>query len=213
MHEQKKPKLVYGKGINDADYHIGTYVNGIQVLCPFYSKWKDMLRRAYDETYKINKPSYQDVVVCEAWLRFSNFRTWMLSQPWEDRELDKDILVPGNKIYSPEFCMFVPREINSIFSEKASKKREYPLGVYADKIYPGKFTAYCSVRGKLKYLGYHKHPMTAHVQWQLTKVKNIQEAAQLARGLYSDERLYQALVYRSSMILVDLQEGRETMIV
>lgn len=43
--------------------------------------------------------------------------------------LDKDILVKGNKIYSPETCCFVPQEINNLFTKRKSCRGTLPIGV------------------------------------------------------------------------------------
>ena len=42
-----------------------------------------------------------------------------------NRQLDKDVLVPGNKVYSPETCHFVSREVNCMFRSNGvdSKKK------------------------------------------------------------------------------------------
>lgn len=46
---------------------------------------------------------------------FSNFAEWFDKHHVEGWELDKDILVSGNRTYSPETCCFVPHEINVLF--------------------------------------------------------------------------------------------------
>ena len=69
---------VLGVGVNDADYSVGRYVAGRQVLCPFYRVWADMIRRCYDEKYIRKYPSYKNAVVCDEWLdSFMAFKSWM----------------------------------------------------------------------------------------------------------------------------------------
>jgi len=106
----KKRGIVYGVGINDADY--------VVTNCLYYRKWKHMLRRCYSSNFHIQNPSYIGCTVYEEWKVFSNFKQWMMSQDWEGKELDKDILFPGNKVYSPDKCVFVDREVNELFSKK-----------------------------------------------------------------------------------------------
>ena len=108
---------VYGVGTNDAGYAIQVMesvrgANGkpkqrIIWFCPFYRRWVHMLERCYSERYQEKKPTYIGCTVCEEWLRFSNFKSWMETQDWEGKHLDKDLLVEGNKIYSPDTCILV----------------------------------------------------------------------------------------------------------
>lgn len=61
-------KLVYGVGVNDADYVVQVKetvdcANGKRKqkqvwTCPFYKTWKSMLKRCYCEKAKINIPTY-----------------------------------------------------------------------------------------------------------------------------------------------------------
>jgi len=41
----------------------------------------------------------------------------MERQDWEGKHLDKDILIPGNKIYSPDRCIFVSSLINLLIDK------------------------------------------------------------------------------------------------
>ena len=77
-----------------------------------------MLQRCYSESHLVRQPTYKGCSVCEEWLTFSNFKSWMEQQDWEGKQLDKDLLVYKNKIYSPETCVFVSSVINSFFVEK-----------------------------------------------------------------------------------------------
>jgi len=94
-------------------FGVGKYklsINGKNTI--WYNAWHNMLRHCYD-LYYINKNlTYQNVIVCEKWLNFQNFAEWFQNNYYEllDEEvnLDKDIIRKGNKVYSPEFCSFVP---------------------------------------------------------------------------------------------------------
>jgi hypothetical protein len=98
---------VYGVGINDADYITIYKSNGSTLTCPFYRRWKNMLSRCYDKKYLERNKTYKDCSVCKEWLTFSNFKAWMIKQDWRGNHLDKDITSQGNKVYSPNLCLFV----------------------------------------------------------------------------------------------------------
>jgi len=106
----KKKGIVYQFGINDADYVVQN--------CLYYLRWKHMLRRCYSSQFHIKNQSYIGCTVCDEWLIFSNFKKWMMQQDWEGKELDKDLLCPGNKVYSPDKCVFIDKEVNLLFSKK-----------------------------------------------------------------------------------------------
>lgn len=89
--------------------------------------WGDMIKRCYDEKQLKKRPSYIDVTVCDEWLCYANFKEWYDKNIYEIKDekvqLDKDILVKGNKIYSPETCIFAPQRINVLFRKF---KNEFP---------------------------------------------------------------------------------------
>ena len=101
-----------------------------------YVTWKDMLRRSYNK--KGTLPSYKDVICCEEWLYYENFYEWLHSQENFDKwknlnmsSIDKDILVKGNKIYSPSTCCLVPHCVNNLFDMPNNNKLFH--GVYYNK--------------------------------------------------------------------------------
>tara|TARA_R110002049_G_C8858977_1_gene538029 strand:+ start:91 stop:618 length:528 start_codon:yes stop_codon:yes gene_type:complete len=108
-----KRKLIYGVATNDASYSVTINVDGVVYVCPFYSRWVAMLRRCYSVDYKKKKKTYEDCYSCDSWLLFSCFKLWMETQDWKGKELDKDILIKGNKMYSPGTCLFVTTKENS----------------------------------------------------------------------------------------------------
>ena len=100
-----------------------------------YQTWVDVLKRVYVE--KKSRTSYLDVSVCDEWHNFQNFAEWFYNQEFYEAkdengkryDLDKDILVKGNKIYSPETCCFVPSEINCLFIRNKRFRGNLPIGV------------------------------------------------------------------------------------
>lgn len=101
-----KRRPVHGHGINNANYITNPKINGRTVVCPYYRKWSGILERCFSKAYKEKNETYKDVIICSEWLLFSNFKEWMKTQDWEGKEIDKDLLVSGNKTYSPELCVF-----------------------------------------------------------------------------------------------------------
>ena len=80
--------------------------------------------------YASNAPCYKGCTVSEEWHHFSNFKKWMESRSWEGKHLDKDILVPGNKVYGEKFCLLVTRDLNNLISKMSVNGNDkYPKGV------------------------------------------------------------------------------------
>lgn len=110
-----------------------------------YVTWKSMLNRCYSSNYHKKQKSYRECEVCKEWLNFQNFARWFYDNYYEIGEytmhLDKDILVKGNKVYSPDTCIFVPQFINKLFTKTNSKRGQFPIGVSK---YKTKYKAYCN---------------------------------------------------------------------
>jgi hypothetical protein len=126
--------------------------------CPYYRKWFNMIRRCYDTNY-LYRHTYQDVSVCDDWLTFSNFRSWMMGQDWENKALDKDLLGDG-KLYSPNTCCFLPQSINNFLltysSDKYTGVTEYGKRFYArhGKVDIGSYHSF--IEAKVAYDAYRK---------------------------------------------------------
>lgn len=140
-------KLVHNVGINDSWYSVKYIEKGKTCRCPYFATWFNMLSRCYG-TNKAS--SYSGCFVCEDWLTFSKFRSWMKKQDFTDRELDKDLLIPNNKEYSPSSCLFLPKEVNNFIVSPSSCKNKLPLGVSINK---GLISANISAENKTRYLG------------------------------------------------------------
>lgn len=108
-----KRRLVGSWGINDSSYAVTHKLqNGKIFTCPFYSVWKSMIQRCYSTATMQRCPTYEKCSITPDWQYFTAFRSWMITQDWQGKELDKDILLKGNKFYSPENCVFVSKVIN-----------------------------------------------------------------------------------------------------
>lgn len=93
-----------------------------------YNIWSNMITRCYDGKLV----GYEGCTVCEEWHNFQNFAAWYKEQPHSSEsgfEVDKDILLRGNKIYCPEFCRVVPKEINLLIKGAYRKTNDLPVGV------------------------------------------------------------------------------------
>ena len=121
-----------------------------------YKEWNSMLHRCYDnDVHKIHS-TYTDCTVCEEWLNFQNFAKWYEENYYEIEGetmcLDKDILIKGNKVYSPSTCIFVPNKINALFTKSDKARGKYPIGVSFHKKY-NKLIVRCNINNKTKHLG------------------------------------------------------------
>ena len=195
-------KLVYGIGINDADYSLRSYVGTGKGLdgrrnrrkvwaCPIYAKWVNMLCRCYSAGYQDLYPSYRGCSVTPEWLRFSVFKEWMDSKDWHGKELDKDLLVPGNKLYSPSTCCFISPRLNSFISERDYSEAELPIGVTTQA--NGTFRTKCrDMNRKQVSLGTYQTKAEAHEAWRVFKL----EMAKKHAALENNPAIYDAIVRR-----------------
>ena len=171
-----KRKPVYGVGINDANYIVQPKINGKRITCPFYLDWKDMIKRCYSSKFHEKFPTYKECRVDKSWFIFSNFKKWMEKQNWQGMALDKDIKVIGNKLYSPDTCLFVSYSVNCLLTDSYAARGQWPIGVSFHKR-TGKFHAYCSKNGKMHNLGSFTCPEQAHRVYLIFKHKVIIDAS------------------------------------
>ena len=79
-----------------------------------YKVWSHMFTRCYCSKYHETQPSYKDCTVDCAWFNFQVFAKWFNVNYIEGYHLDKDIKIDGNRIYSPDTCIFVKQRDNAI---------------------------------------------------------------------------------------------------
>lgn len=149
-----------------------------------------MLKRCYDQKTQLRKPTYVGCTVCDDWLYISKFKDWLVQdKEWFLKDIDKDLLVKGNKIYSPDTCVLVSKKINQFIVESVSRRGKLPVGV--STVRSGKFLAQCgNPFAKCQdALGLFETAEEAHAAWRKRKHEF---ACQLA-DLQSDPRVANAL--------------------
>ena len=158
-----------------------------------YNKWIGMFRRCY--IYDLI--SYNGCTVSEDWWDFQNFASWFEENYPDDRssrwDLDKDILIKNNKVYSKDTCCFVPVDINKLFTSRVNHRGDYPLGVYY-KAKNKKFCAQCADgSGSAQvYLGLFDTAEEAFLVYKTFKEGTIKKQALKFRDKL-DDRVYETL--------------------
>jgi hypothetical protein len=163
----------------------GVYVSSINGKSNLsYMRWKNMLHRCYSENYHLKFPTYIDCEVCDEWLNFQNFAKWFEDNYIEGFELDKDIIIKGNKIYSPETCCFVPKEINYLFVKNDKFRKDLPIGVIYHNI-KGHYKSTMSKNNKSLGLGTFTNVLDAFNKYKIEKELYIKEIADIFKELIS----------------------------
>ncbi len=180
---------VYGVGIVGEKYPLE---NGKQ--SKEYNVWVRMLDRCYSTTNDTRK-TYEGCEVTSSFRYFPFFKEWCHNQVGFGEKgfaLDKDNLVKGNKVYSPETCCFVPREINSLFVKRDKLRGEYPVGVCFHKPL-NKYVSKLSAYGRSRNLGYFSSVSEAFYIYKEAKETHIKEVANKWKDQI-DQRVYEALM-------------------
>lgn len=150
-----------------------------------YNTWQSMLRRCFDEKYKNKHTEYKDVTCCEEWLLFENFYEWLHSQENFDKwyghqkwALDKDILIKGNKVYSPETCCLVPQNVNKLFIKCDAVRGDFPIGVRKSG---NKYRVQCKnpFKNKIESLGTYFTIENAFLSYKQYKENIIKQVAEV----------------------------------
>lgn len=185
----KRNNLVAGVGVNDYN---GVAKDVDNKYYASYRVWQMMLHRCYNIEHQKKRPSYKECFVCNDWLFYSNFKKWFDENYIEGYELDKDILVKGNKVYSPDTCCFVPPRINSLFTKCNVWRGDLPIGVTR---FGKKFRAMGNFDDR-RYLGLYNTPEDAFRAYKEAKEAYIKKLAiEYYKKREISEKVYNALMY------------------
>lgn len=194
----KTNKLLYGVGV----YSRGKYACSINnKRTKEYQLWSGMIRRCYPYKTQDKSKTYQDCTVSENFKNFQFFAEWCNQQigfnlhGWE---LDKDILVRDNKVYSEDTCCFVPRDLNALLVKRNKSRGKLKIGVCWCTTHE-KFVASCGMRGKYKRIGYYSTELEAYLAYKRFKESYVKSQTEIYRDQL-DPRTYQALLKWESNI-------------
>lgn len=102
-----------GEGVYNTCY----YRKGKKYHTPAYEVWTSKLKNCYGNAKMSHV--YVGVTFCKEWLNFQNFAKWFYEQVkiyGRGGYVDKDLLLLGNKEYSPTTCTYIPPAVNSLFT-------------------------------------------------------------------------------------------------
>ena len=154
-----------------------------------YTSWHFMIQRCYTNTSRYSH--YNDCSVCCEWRNFQVYAKWaldnLLTENWE---VDKDLLIKGNKLYSPSTCLVVPHEINNAILKSDASRGALPIGVDFKK---GKYRARLTKESGSIELGCFNNPESAFNAYKLAKEDHIKDIANKWKGLICS-KVYQALM-------------------
>ncbi len=161
--------------------------------------WHAMRQRCGVGGSKKANTAYQDCVISDNFLQFQFFAEWCQNQVGyglENYELDKDILLHGNKVYCENRCVFVPQALNSFFCTTSGPISDLPKGVTRCK---DKYMARFAPASTSGYLGVYATAEEASQVYQDTKrtcisawVKRLQN-----KEFTVDERVIYSLIERT----------------
>ena len=206
-------KSYYDRTICD----IGFLGEGKHVLSPTkinpnskqaYRIWKGLFDRCYKHYNESRNYVYNNCEISDEWECFNTFADWYFENFYEIKGqtmcLDKDILHKGNKIYSPETCVFVPQIINKLFTKSDKARGKLPIGVQYETLgYRADITTYNFElkQKKRKYLGHFNTKEEAFNAYKIAKESNIKRVADYYKNKIP-KKLYDAM-YKYEVEITD----------
>ena len=183
---------VRGVGIIGAKYP--SKINGVHTK--EYGLWRRMLSRCYDDAFKKKQPTYIGCEVSDKFKSYEYFYEWCNEQIGfdnKDWQLDKDLLIKGNKVYSESTCVFIPREINQILVKREASRGVHLISVHWCNASKAFVAMVSKNKGKQEYLGCFKTEIEAFNAYKEAKEAFVKEQANKWKSQI-DERAYEALM-------------------
>lgn len=169
---------IYGGYIGEGPY-------GKEDHLKIYKTWSHMLERhTIEGQMKDKNKSYVNSSICNEWYNYQNFALWydnyissLNPLYYNDYQLDKDILQWNQpyKIYSPNTCCIVPKEINICLDGIYTPNKTLPTGVNLRS--NGKYSASIRINGKLHYIGFYNTPEEAFLSYINAKKDRLKQLA------------------------------------
>lgn len=149
-----------------------------------YIMWKAILNRCFYKQLN-NTQCYNNCQICDEWLLYEKFYEWVHMQENFEQlynlgirfDVEKDILIKNNNLYSHETCCLVPHNVNALFVKQQFHRGEYPIGVCYDQEF-NKYAAYLCIYGKQRRIGRFDSVESAFNNYKINKEALIKKIAQ-----------------------------------
>ncbi len=190
--EARMKPSVCGVGYLGGNLELKASYNGKK--CPIYYAWVRMFERCYSKKFHRINPTYIGCTVSDEFKDYSKWREWYDNYQYKQDgwHLDKDLLVKGNKVYSKETCVFLPREINAVLTKATKSRGKHLVGVSYNK-FNKKFHSSVSKYSKNTTLGYYDNEYDAYLAYKQAKEAYLKELADKYKDML-DPRAYDALM-------------------
>ncbi len=183
--DKSKGDLLFGVGIDDFKDASGADDWS-------YNVWQRMFDCCYNEHSTRSRATYEDCTVSPCWHRYSDFKAWFDQNSIVGYQLDKDILVPGNRVYSPDTCCFVPSHINMAVRWRRKTPRSGYPGV---TMFGSGFQAQIMHKGSTQLGEWRTDAQEAHCDWQRMKAGVVDDhLREYLREPAPDLRVVRALI-------------------
>ena len=187
---------VFGVGILGTKY--SSKVDGVRTK--EYGLWVRMLERCYSDSFKKKNPTYEGCEVSDKFRSYEYFYEWCNKQisfgvdgNGNPFQLDKDLLIKGNKVYSESTCVFLPKEINSLLIKSTASRGKHLIGVCWSKTHKAFKAHVGKSKGKQEHLGFFNTELEAFRAYKQAKETFIKEQANKFKSQI-DDRAYNALM-------------------
>lgn len=205
---------MYGVGYND------TKANGL--TSEYHSSFEANLKRVYSHYWIVeNRPSYilattsDDFLYESNYVKFreANYYTYIspISGKEESPDLDKDILLPGNKHYSYDLVAYVPQFVNQAMTEKESDSQ---LSIGVSKLKDGYKMTITKFGKTISEKGFTTE-IDAHRKWQEEKVAYLIEVADAYKNVTPDDKfnvkVYDAVLDKARQIMNEYDNHIQTL--
>ena len=183
---------VYSIGIVGTKYPVSEG----DVLTKEYTLWVGMLQRCYSDISKNKNPTYKDCEVSDNFKSYEYFYEWCHKQIGfgnEGWQLDKDLLVKGNKVYSEDSCVFIPKDINLLLTKCTASRGQHLIGVSWSNTNKAFVAMVRKNKGKSEYLGHFNTEIEAFDAYKTAKENYLKEQANKYKSQI-DLRAYNALM-------------------
>ncbi|WP_155292773.1 hypothetical protein [Pseudomonas fluorescens] len=191
--------LDYGVGIDDSP-------EGSEDAA--HTSWLAMMKRVYPKDPTNPYPTYDGCSVDLCWHLYSDFKRWFDVNHIAGYQLDKDILQPGNRLYSPDTCVFVPAYINQTVRWRRKMPKSGFPGV---KAFAGLWYASIMHKGVLTDYESRKDALEAHCDWQRMKADTVDDHLHnYLQEVAPDLRVVRALIRYADMLRSNADQGVPT---